>query len=203
MTGRGGLQVVTPHNRVLRHLRLRVAPPFERSPPHLGAHYTIARFYGRMSTILTTRHQTQIVVSPDSDDEERDSKAYVVGPSPLPLSRTGSHGAPLGSAASGLTASGTHTSQEGGMSANPLSHKYPHTRSALVGIIREYRPDGDAGEYGDEADGLLQQVVGLLRDENEDELKSLMKNNLDIGDDAVSGLACLMHGACLCRQTAD
>lgn len=69
---------------------------------------------------------------------------------------------------------------------NPLSHKYPHTRSALLGIIREYRPNADASENGDEADGLLQQVVGLLRDENEDELKSLMKGNLDIGDDAVS-----------------
>jgi hypothetical protein len=126
--------------------------------------------------MLTTRHQTQIVVSPDSDDEDRESKAYGAGSSASNLTRTAT--SPLGSATSHMGL-GPGPGQDGGMS-NPLSYRYPHTWSTLMAIIREYKPDGDVD------DGLLRQAVGLLRDENEDGLKSLVKNNLDIGDDAVS-----------------
>lgn len=124
-----------------------------------------------MSSVSTTLQRTQIVVSADSDDEEVADKSFTNGPPSSPLSyRT-------------PTRAGTLSSISDGGNANPLSHKYPHTRTCLVGIIREHQPDVD--NEGDEADGLLQQVVNSLKEENEDDLKELLKTSLQLSDATV------------------
>lgn len=149
-----------------------------------------------MSATLTTRHQTQIVVSPDSDDEEATNtngaaKAYVVGPPGLSRSASTSSNVPNNTSGTlthtpTITTSGPAANFQEVASVNQLSHKYPHTRSTLVGIVREYHPEADAAEHADEADSILASVVQCLKDENEDELKSLLKLSLEIAGDSVS-----------------
>jgi hypothetical protein len=121
-----------------------------------------------MSSVSTTLHRTQIVVSADSDDDEAADKSFSNGQPSSPLS----YRAP--------TRAGTFSSVSDSGNANPLSHKYPHTRTCLVGIIREHQPDVD--NEGDEADGLLQQVVNSLKEENEEDLKDLLKTSLQLSD---------------------
>ncbi|KIM21188.1 hypothetical protein M408DRAFT_333613 [Serendipita vermifera MAFF 305830] len=133
-----------------------------------------------MSSVSTTLHRTQIVVSADSDDDEGPDKSFNNGQPSSPLS----YRAPA-------RASTLPIVLDGG-SANPLSHKYPHTRTCLVGIIRDHHIDVD--NEGDEADGLLHSVVSLLKDENEEELKELLKSSLLLSNDTTEQVILdLMH----------
>lgn len=125
-----------------------------------------------MSSVSTTLHRTQIVVSADSDDEETTDKSFNNGHPSSPLSYRGP------------TRAATLPSVLDSGGGNPLSHKYPHTRTCLVNIIRDQHVDVD--NEGDEADGLLQPVVNFLKDENEEELKELLKSSLQLSDDTVS-----------------
>lgn len=125
-----------------------------------------------MSLVSTTLHRTQIVVSAESDDEEAADKSFSNGQPSSPLSYRGPTRA--ATLPAGLDGGGSY----------PLSHKYPHTRTCLVGIIRDHHVDVD--NEGDEADGLLQPVVNFLRDENEEDLKELLKSSLQFSDETVS-----------------
>ncbi|KAG8828021.1 hypothetical protein FRC17_007637, partial [Serendipita sp. 399] len=134
-----------------------------------------------MSAVLTTLQKTQIVVSTDSDDEEGIA------------SRSFTHAQQSSPHSNGI-ATGAGVTMRGGDYAglNALSHKYPHTRSFLLGLVREYRVDSEAD--GDETDGLLQQVLGHLKEENEEELKNTLKLMLDIPEDATEqAILELMH----------
>lgn len=69
-----------------------------------------------------------------------------------------------------------------------LSPKFPHTRAQLTAIARQYRP---LGTYEPDEDlklvssTLLHSVVSLLVDENEDDLRTLLRNSFTIDDDMV------------------
>ena len=115
-----------------------------------------------MSSVFTTVQKTQIVVSAHSDDDE-----------PEPVKAQPSSPLNIMSASAGR-----------GSEPNPLSHKYPHTRSCLLGIIREYRVDGDADS--DETESLLHQVISFLKDDNAEELRNTLKASIELSEDAVS-----------------
>ena len=76
-----------------------------------------------------------------------------------------------------------------------VSPRYPHTRAQLAAVARQHRAV-DSVDTGDEDDAsrisasLLSKVVGLLVDEEEDELKDALKEAFpDMNDDAVCFVA--------------
>jgi hypothetical protein len=81
------------------------------------------------------------------------------------------------------------------------SPKFPHTRAQLAAIARQYKPldnydpDEDAKLV---SSALLQSVVSLVVDENEDDLRALLKSSFIIDDDMV-GLSCLARQS-VCAQ---
>lgn len=73
-----------------------------------------------------------------------------------------------------------------------FSPKFPHTRAQLSAIARQHKPldnyDGDA-ELDDSnriPPAFLNQIVALLVDEREDELKILLKQTYPMDDESVS-----------------
>ena len=111
--------------------------------------------------ITTTRpHNTHIVISTSDDDEDRLS--------PPPHLRS--------------------------MSSS-LSSKYPHTNSYLSQLVSLYAPTTTASFSDDDlspskeprltASLLLPKVIGLLQQDNEEELKRVFKDRLEIPDDLV------------------
>ncbi|KAJ7050555.1 hypothetical protein C8F01DRAFT_1178791 [Mycena amicta] len=83
----------------------------------------------------------------------------------------------------------------------PLSSsRFPHTRAQLVAIARQYKPlpsdlyELDADDDPRVSTELLGQVVGLLREEQEDELKELLKAAYGIDDEMVEPIVLdVMH----------
>ncbi|TDL23715.1 hypothetical protein BD410DRAFT_746479 [Rickenella mellea] len=68
--------------------------------------------------------------------------------------------------------------------------KFPHTKAQLSAIAKEYKPVESSGTDSDDdsphvSSALVKQVVGLLADDNEDQLKELLKDHFNIDDDAV------------------
>lgn len=68
---------------------------------------------------------------------------------------------------------------------------FKHTRAQLVAIARQYKPLPTDGYDPDPDDvrvpqKLVEQVVQLLRDEQEDELKELLKSTYDLDDETVN-----------------
>ncbi|KAG8780378.1 hypothetical protein FRC15_009605 [Serendipita sp. 397] len=125
-----------------------------------------------MSAVLTTLQKTQIVVSADSDEEEAIA------------SRLFTHAQPSSPHSNGFATGAGITTRSGDYAAlSTLSLKYPHTRSCLLGIIKENRVDGEAD--GDETDSLLQQVLANLKEENEEELKNTLRLTLELSQEAV------------------
>lgn len=67
---------------------------------------------------------------------------------------------------------------------------FPHTRAQLVAIARQYKPlptdayDPDPDDMRVPSE-LVEQVVSLLREEQEDELKLLLKAAYTIDDETV------------------
>ncbi|KXN81524.1 Zinc finger CCCH domain-containing protein 6 [Leucoagaricus sp. SymC.cos] len=82
---------------------------------------------------------------------------------------------------------------------DPDSFKFPHTRAQLSAVARQHKQ----GEYPGEPDAedlsrvpstLVNKVVSLLVDENEDELKALLKEQFDLDDETVEeNVLDLMH----------
>lgn len=88
-----------------------------------------------------------------------------------------------------------------GSAASELSTpatKFPHTRAQLAAIARQHRPadgyenDADAEDHGRVDSSFVTKVVGLLDEEHEEELKSLLKDAYSIDDEMVSHLMSLM-----------
>ncbi|KAG6335809.1 hypothetical protein ID866_3287 [Astraeus odoratus] len=67
--------------------------------------------------------------------------------------------------------------------------KFPHTRAQLLAILRQYRgpPEGLEDNDSDESNrisaSVVTKVVALLADEQEDELKQLLRNTFAVDDD--------------------
>jgi len=80
-----------------------------------------------------------------------------------------------------------HTDTNGGS----LGGKFPHTRAQLSAIARQYKPtdnyDGDveADDYNKVPQNLVNEVVSLLVDEKEDDLKTLLKSSYAMDDESV------------------
>ncbi|THU88689.1 hypothetical protein K435DRAFT_679335 [Dendrothele bispora CBS 962.96] len=79
-------------------------------------------------------------------------------------------------------------------------HKFPHTRAQLAAFSRQYKSsDGHESDVeGDELSrvpvSLLNNVVALLTDEREDELKVLLKDTYNIDDQSIDqNVLDLMH----------
>lgn len=75
-----------------------------------------------------------------------------------------------------------------GLATSPLEGaKFPHVRATLSAIAKQYKPT----ELDDEADGddllrvnsaIVNKVVGLLEEEDEDQLQELLKETYAIQD---------------------
>ena len=111
--------------------------------------------------ITTTRpHNTHIVISTSDDDDDRRS--------PPPHLR---------------------------YMSSSLSSKFPHTNSYLSQLVSLYAPTTTASFSDDElspskeprltAGMLLPKIIGLLHQDNEEELKEVFKDRLEIPDDLV------------------
>lgn len=74
---------------------------------------------------------------------------------------------------------------------NP-SFKFPHTRAQLAAIARQHKladtnePETDPDELNRVPTSLVNKVVSLLVDENEDEVKALLKETFDVDHETVS-----------------
>ncbi|TFK39365.1 hypothetical protein BDQ12DRAFT_681662 [Crucibulum laeve] len=86
---------------------------------------------------------------------------------------------------------------EGDLSPAP---KFPHTKAQLSAIARQHKPtdnydsDAENDDYNRVSSSLLNRVVALLDDENEDELKVLLKDTYSIDDVTVEqNVLDLMH----------
>ena len=79
--------------------------------------------------------------------------------------------------------------------SSSLSSKFPHTNSYLSQLVSLYAPTTTASFSDDDlspskeprltASMLLPKVVGLLHQDNEEELKGVFKDRLEIPDDLV------------------
>lgn len=65
--------------------------------------------------------------------------------------------------------------------------KFPHTRAQLAAIARQFKLDDTESELDDNRlpQSLVNQIVSLLVDEKEDELKVLLKTTFTMDDDSV------------------
>ena len=65
--------------------------------------------------------------------------------------------------------------------------KFPHTRAQLAAIARQFRLDDSESELDDNRlpQSFINQIVSLLVDEKEDELKVLLKTTFAMDDDSV------------------
>lgn len=69
--------------------------------------------------------------------------------------------------------------------------KFPHTRAQLSAFARQYKPaeayesDAEQDEYGRVPQSLVNEVVSLLVEEREDELKVLLKRTYLMDEESV------------------
>ena len=74
--------------------------------------------------------------------------------------------------------------------------RFPHTRAQLLHLAKQLKPlpsdvyDLDADDDPRVTSEFVDQVVTLLRAEQEDELKDLLKQSYGIDDDMVRTLSC-------------
>jgi len=70
-------------------------------------------------------------------------------------------------------------------------NKFPHTRAQLAALARQYKPlDSDSGSLDHVEQRLVNQVVSLLADEREDDLKELLQQVYGLDDESVSCQRC-------------
>ncbi|PFH45911.1 hypothetical protein AMATHDRAFT_88609 [Amanita thiersii Skay4041] len=93
-----------------------------------------------------------------------------------------------------------HAPGAGYQSASETSAKFPHTRAQLVAIARQYKPldNGESCVDGEDSKCvphyILQRVIAMLADENEDDLKVLLKETFSMDDDMLEqNVLDLMH----------
>lgn len=69
----------------------------------------------------------------------------------------------------------------------PPVAKFPHTRAQLAALARQFKPLDNYESDGDDRvpPRLLNQVISLLIDEREDELKTLLKAAFSVDEDSV------------------
>jgi hypothetical protein len=78
----------------------------------------------------------------------------------------------------------------------PSASKFPHTRAQLSAIVRQHNPQLDhSDDYARISSSFVTKVVGLLDEENEDELKSLLKTTYGMDDETVSASSFGFHVA--------
>ncbi|KAF8845225.1 hypothetical protein BDN67DRAFT_962193 [Paxillus ammoniavirescens] len=81
-----------------------------------------------------------------------------------------------------------NTSEAGSVSASQAL-RFPHTRAQLSALVRQHRSplEGHDADEGDDSSrvstSLLNKVTSLLADEQEDELKELLKTDCGVDDD--------------------
>ena len=65
--------------------------------------------------------------------------------------------------------------------------KFPHTRAQLAAVARQFKLDDSESESDDNRlpPSFVNQIVSLLVDEKEDELKILLKNTFAMDEDSV------------------
>ena len=69
--------------------------------------------------------------------------------------------------------------------------KFPHTRAQLSAIARQFKPqdlddtDLEPDDYNRVPQSFVNQIVSLLVDEKEDDLKILLKSTFAMDDDSV------------------
>lgn len=75
--------------------------------------------------------------------------------------------------------------------------KFPHTRAQLSAIARQYKPldsydsEAEGDEFGRVSSSFVNRVVAMLVDEQDDELKALLKETYGIDEDTVCGFRVL------------
>ncbi|KAF8661374.1 hypothetical protein AX16_001467 [Volvariella volvacea WC 439] len=86
------------------------------------------------------------------------------------------------------------------MTADSSTFKFPHTRAQLLALSRQYKPldsidnDPDGDEMSRLPSSLVNEVVSLIADEKEDELKTLLKQTFDMDSDSLEqNVLDLMH----------
>jgi hypothetical protein len=78
-----------------------------------------------------------------------------------------------------------------GCDSSPSIPKFPHTRAQLSLIARQHKPldsadgDVDSDEFSRVSPALVSRVVSLLVEEQEDELKAVLKETYGMEDDTV------------------
>lgn len=82
-------------------------------------------------------------------------------------------------------------SEPGSLSASHVQ-RFPHTRAQLLAIIRQQKGgsdyfdgDGDGDESSRISTSFITKVAGLLANEQEDEVKALLKTACGVDDDMV------------------
>ncbi|KAJ7576818.1 hypothetical protein C8J56DRAFT_836724 [Mycena floridula] len=83
---------------------------------------------------------------------------------------------------------------------SPPVPRFPHTRAQLSAFTRQYKPlesydsDFEGDEFGRVSTSFVNRIVAMLGEEQEDELKALLKETYSIDDEAVeNSLLDLMH----------
>lgn len=78
--------------------------------------------------------------------------------------------------------------------------RFPHTRAFLASLARQHKPTTDDDETNDDPQrvpgSLVASVAGLLDEENEDELKDLLKETYGLDEEKVSSTAFMAAGCC-------
>ena len=81
-----------------------------------------------------------------------------------------------------------------------IAGKFPHTRAQLSAIARQFKPDDTEAEpddYNRVPQSFLNQIVSLLVDEQEDELKVILKSTFTMDDDSVRLAFLAIYNLCL------
>jgi hypothetical protein len=69
--------------------------------------------------------------------------------------------------------------------------RFPHTRAQLSALARQYKPpetydsDAEGDDFGRVSSFFVAQIVGLIEEDREDELKSLLKETYTMEDETV------------------
>lgn len=81
-----------------------------------------------------------------------------------------------------------------GYDSSSTMSKLPHTRAQLSAIARQHKPldsydsDADGDDFNRVSSSLVNRVAALLDDEQEDELKVLLKSTYGMDDETVSSI---------------
>ncbi|KAF5383536.1 hypothetical protein D9615_003698 [Tricholomella constricta] len=84
--------------------------------------------------------------------------------------------------------------------SSSLMPKFPHTRAQLSAIARQHKPldnydsDADGDDFNRVSSSFVNRIAALLADEQEDELKTLLKNTYGMDDETLEqNVLDLMH----------